>query len=150
MNKRNCVSGIFWICFFVYFLFLCLKLDKESAYWPKLICVIGLGLSVVSTVHSAIAQKNEKGQAAVLPFSYSQMKRITIIFALLVFWVICIEIIGFLTSSVIFMAAVFIVFEPERVKKKIIRDMVAAVIFGVLMYALFTALGITFPQGIFL
>ena len=46
------------------------------------------------------------------------------------------------------MAATGLIFELALSSKTVVRDLIVTVIFAVGMYALFTALGITFPKGI--
>lgn len=150
MNKKNCVSGILWAVFFLYFINLCGSLEAEASYWPRMISVIGLVLSVLSAAASAVKWKSEKGEETIVPFDSSQVKRTGVALILLVFWVALMNILGFLVSSVVCMAVLFVGYEPVKTRKNIIRDILVAVIFGVAMYGLFTALGISFPGGIFI
>ena len=91
--------------------------------------------------------KSEKDEK-LFPFTGAQLKRLGIALALLIIWVVCIRILGFLISSVIVMAATGLIFELALSSKTVVRDLIVTVIFAVGMYALFTALGITFPKGI--
>ena len=34
MNRKNCVSGIFWTLFFLFFLYLDVQMGENASYWP--------------------------------------------------------------------------------------------------------------------
>lgn len=147
MNRKKCVSGIFWTLFFLFFLYLDVQMGENASYWPGIIAKLGIALSLLSTLVSGMKWKSEKDEK-LFPFTGAQLKRLGIALALLIIWVVCIRILGFLTSSVIVMAATGLIFELALSSKTVVRDLIVTVIFAVGMYALFTALGITFPKGI--
>ena len=147
MNRKNCVSGIFWTLFFLFFLYLDVQMGENASYSQGIIAKLGIALSLLSTLVSGMKWKSEKDEK-LFPFTGAQLKRLGIALALLIIWVVCIRILGFLTSSVIVMAATGLIFELALSSKTVVRDLIVTVIFAVGMYALFTALGITFPKGI--
>lgn len=146
MNRKNCISGLFWAAFFLFFLYLDSQMGEEASYWPGIISKLGLVLSLASSAVSALKWRTSEGESLV-PFHGAQVKRLELAFILLALWIVCMNIVGFLVSSVLFMALIGVLFEPVREKKYFIRDVVVAVVFAVGMYALFTALGINFPKG---
>lgn len=66
---------------------------------------------------------------------------------LLLLWVFFLNTAGFLTASVLFMLLLGLFYEPVKTKRNLIRDGITAAIFAAGMFALFTALGISFPRG---
>ena len=110
MNRKNCVSGIFWTLFFLFFLYLDVQMGENASYWPGIIAKLGIALSLLSTLVSGMKWKSEKDEK-LFPFTGAQLNRLGIALALLIIWVVCIRILGFLTSSVIVMAATGLIFE---------------------------------------
>ena len=41
MNRKNCVSGIFWTLFFLFFLYLDVQMGENASYWPGIIAKLG-------------------------------------------------------------------------------------------------------------
>lgn len=146
MHRKNCISGLFWAAFFLFFLYLDSQMGEEASYWPGIISKLGLALSFASSAVSALKWKASAGEKLV-PFNGAQTKRLGLAFVLLLLWVICMSLVGFLVSSAVFMMLIGVLFEPVREKKNLTRDVVVAIVFAVGMYALFTALGINFPKG---
>lgn len=146
MHRKNCISGLFWVVFFLFFLWLDSQMGEEASYWPGIISRIGLVLSLASTLFSGLQWKASVGER-ILPFDGKQAKRLGLAFLLLLLWIVGMGIFGFLVSSAVFMALIGVIFEPVREKKVFIRDGIVAIVFAVGMFALFSALGISFPKG---
>lgn len=60
MNRKNCVSGIFWTLFFLFFLYLDVQMGENASYWPGIIAKLGIALSLLSTLVSGMKWKSEK------------------------------------------------------------------------------------------
>lgn len=146
MNRKNCISGIACAVFFLFFLYLDTQMGEESSYWPGIICKLGLALSLLSAGLSGLKWRAEVGEK-LIPFSGRQAKRLLLALFLLILWGFCLNLAGFLVSSAGFMILIGLLYEPVRTKKNLIRDGIAAVMFAVGMFALFSALGISFPRG---
>lgn len=146
MNRKNCVSGLVFAAFFLFFLCLDGRMGEEGSYWPGMICKLGLLLSLLSSAVSAYKWKSETGEK-LIPFDGRQTKRLLIAVILLILWVLCLNTAGFLTASVLFMLLLGLLYEPVKTKRNLIRDGITAAIFAAGMFALFTALGISFPRG---
>ena len=146
MNRKNCISGLVFAVFFLFFLYLDVQMGEEGSYWPGIVCKLGLTLSLLSSVVSGFKWKAEAGEA-LLPFNGRQRKRLFLALALLVLWVFCLDTVGFLASSIVYMVLLGIIYEPVKTRGNLIRDGIVAVVFAVGMFALFGALGINFPRG---
>lgn len=146
MHRKNCISGLFFALFFLFFFYLDLQMGEDASYWPGIICKIGFVLSIASAVISGMKWKASEGEV-LFPFHSMQLKRLGIASLILIFWCFGMQIVGFLTCSAVCMALIGVLFEPVREKACILRDVVVAIVFAVGMYALFTALGIQFPKG---
>ena len=62
MNRKNCVSGIFWTLFFLFFLYLDVQMGENASYWPGIIAKLGIALSLLSTLVSGMKWKSEKDE----------------------------------------------------------------------------------------
>lgn len=127
-------------------------LSEGAAYWPQLICIVGAVLSLLNAAFAGVGWYRERGeaQAAVFPLSARQLVRSLLLLALAAVWVFAVPYLGYLVSSVLATCAVVLVFEPVRDKKHVIRDVVVTLIFSLVMYQLFSLLGVHFPKGLFL
>ena len=149
MQKKNCFTSLICAAIFLFFLFQCNSLSETAAYWPRMICVVGLVLSVLETVLEGIKCVNTAGdQEKLWPLTGEQTKRSLILLGLLVLWIAGLTTIGFLVSSIVALCAIAIIFEPVKDKKHLIRDIVVCVLFGILFYITFKFLGIHFPRAL--
>lgn len=147
MNRKNTISGIVWAAFFLFAMILDRGNGERASLWPQIISVLGLALSLLSAAASALKWKVSKGEA-LLPMTQLQAKRFALAFFLLAAWILLMNVTGFLTASILCMAAFNIIYEPLRTGKSFARGVIVAVVFGVGIYGLFAALGISFPRGI--
>lgn len=149
MQKKNCFTSLICAAIFLFFLFQCNSLSETAAYWPRMICVVGLVLSVLETVLEGIKWVKTAGdQEKLWPLTGEQTKRSLILLGLLVLWIAGLTTIGFLVSSIVALCAIAIIFEPVKDKKHLIRDIVVCVLFGTLFYITFKFLGIHFPRAL--
>lgn len=148
MNKRNFITGLFVLAFFAVFYFVAGELKSSAAFWPRFVCMIGMMLSAANTVLSGIKWMKDTDQATVFPLTGAQIKRGAILTVMAVAWIFAIPRLGFLVSALLFSCVIALVFEPVKDRKRIIRDVVTTLAFSVLLYLMFSLLGIHFPKGL--
>ena len=148
LNKRNFITGFVVLAFFVLFYLYSQQLQPAAALWPQTICTIGIVLSAANIVLSGVKWKKEHDQVSVFPLNAAQVKRGLILIVLTVIWIFTIRNIGFLVSSTVFTCIIVLIFEPQKDQKHLIRDIIVTILFCVLLFSLFSLLGIRFPRGI--
>lgn len=148
LNKRNFISSLAVLAFFIFFYTQAVQLKAGASYWPKLICIVGAALSGVNAAVAGVqwARTSEGGQA--FPLSWTQLKNFLILLAVSAVWIFLIPRLGYLATSVLATGAVVLVFEPLRDRKHIVRDVIVTLIFAAVIYGLFSLLGIHFPKGL--
>lgn len=147
MQKKNCVTSVICALVFLFFLFQCNSLSETAAYWPRMICIVGLVLAGLEIATEGYKWSKTAGeQEKLFPLNGDQTKRGAILLGLLVLWIAGLTTLGFLVSSVIALSAIAIVFDPDKSKKNILRDIIVCVIFGIIFYFTFKFLGIHFPK----
>ena len=144
MNKRNFTSSLIVLAFFVFFYFQAVQLKAGASYWPKLICVAGGVLSAVNAAVAGVQWARTREDGKVLPLSLPQLKNVLILLAISGVWIR----LGYLVISVLATGAIVLAFEPIKDGRHIVRDIIITLIFAVLIYGLFTLLGIHFPKGL--
>lgn len=151
MQKKNCITSLICAAVFLFFFFQCGALTETAAQWPRMICAVGLALSIAEAALEGVKWNRAVGQQEKMwPLSAGQTKRSLILLGLLVLWIVGLTTIGFLVSSVAALCAIAIVFEPIKDRKHLIRDIVVCVIFGIIFYVTFKFLGIHFPRALLL
>lgn len=149
MHKKNCITSLICAAVFAFFLYQCAALSVSAAYWPRMICIVGLTLSVIEIVMEGIKWKKTAGdQEKLWVLTADQTKRGAILLGVLILWIIGLDTLGFLVSSILALCVIAVIFDPHRTKKNIIRDVVACVVVGVAIYVLFGYLGIHFPKAL--
>ena len=149
MAKRNCISSLLCALVFAYFLYQCSFLKVSAAYWPKLICIAGLGLSVLECAAGAFRWlKETEGQRSLMPLSAKQLKRYLAMVVIMVIWITGLNKVGFLACSAAALCLISCLYEMERNRKNMIRNIVVSVLFAVLFYGVFSYLGIHFPKAL--
>lgn len=147
MQKKNCFTSLICAAVFLFFLFQCELLSPEAAYWPRLICIVGLFLAGLEIVLEGYKwKKTAETQERLFPLTKEETKRGCILLAILILWAVGLTTIGFLVSSIIILCTIAIVFEPQKTKKYIVRDAAACVVFGIMFYFTFKLLGVHFPR----
>ncbi len=150
MEKRNCISTLVLAAIFAFFLAQTSKLKVSAAYWPRIICIVGLALAGLELLLEGFkwirkAKTGEK-QSALWPLSKKQTVRSLILLGIMVLWIMGLKWIGFMVSSAVALAAIAVVFEPVKDKKHILLDVLIGAGFAVLFYFVFKFLGIHFPK----
>lgn len=149
MQKKNCVTSLICAAVFLFFFFQCNSLSETAAYWPRIICIVGLILAGLEIVLEGIKWSKTAGeQESLWVLSPEQTKNSLILLGLLILWIAGLTTVGFLVSSVLALCVIAVVFDPQKNLKHLIRDVVVCVIFGVLFYFLFKFLGIHFPRAL--
>ena len=149
MHKKNCVTTLICAAIFAFFLYECGSLTAAAAYWPRMICIVGLILCAIELVMegvkwSKVASKQEK----LWVLTAAQTRRGVILLGALVLWILGLNTLGFLVSSLLALCAIAILFEPRRAKKNLIRDVAACVVIGLVIYFMFGYLGVHFPRAL--
>ena len=149
MQKKNCVTSLICAAIFAFFLFQCASLSDSAAYWPRMICVVGLVLCGLEVALEGVKwYRTAEEQEKLWALSAAQTKRALILLGILVLWCMGLNTIGFLVSSLAALCAVAVYFEPEKTKRNLIRDVVACLVVGVIVYFLFGYLGVHFPRAL--
>lgn len=149
MQKKNCVTSLVCAAVFLFFFFQCNSLSETAAYWPRIICIVGLVLAGLEIVLEGIKWSKTAGeQESLWVLTPEQTKNSLILLGLLILWIAGLTTIGFLVSSVLALCAIAVVFDPQKSRKHLIRDVVVCVIFGLLFYFVFKFLGIHFPRAL--
>lgn len=150
MEKKNILSGLFWLIFFIYFYVLCGTLMEISALWPKLVCIAGIIFSTIQIILAIRDMKKKKvtKQMAWLPLTKPQYRRAAMASVIVIVWAVCLAPVGFLVSSIIALLTIFFVYEPYKDKKHLITSTIVAVVFSSTLYVLFRCLGVFFPDGL--
>ena len=149
MQKRNCFTSLICAAVFLFFLFQTGALTETAAYWPRIICTVGLALAGLEIVLEGIKwSKCADQQEKLWVLSAEQSKRGVILLGLLVLWIAGLTTIGFLVSSVVALCAIAVTFDPDKRKKHLVRDIAVCIVFGLIFYFLFQFLGIHFPRAL--
>lgn len=149
MQKKNCFTSLICAAVFLFFFFQCNSLSETAAQWPRMVCIVGLTLSVLEIILEGVKWARTVGQQEKMwPLNVEQTKRSLLLLGLLVLWIAGLNTIGFLVSSVVALCAIAVIFEPIKDKKRLIRDVVVCIIFGVVFYVAFKSLGIHFPKAL--
>ena len=147
MEKKNFVTALLFAGVFRYFYGQCGELMDASAYWPQLICVAGCALSLLQAALSGVKWAMRRGaQKGLNPFAAAQWKRIIFLLAVMILWIVGLQKLGFLTSSLAAVCAVAVAYDPHKTAGSVALDVVCCVFFGVACYFLFKYLGIMFPD----
>lgn len=147
MQKKNCFTSVICALVFFFFLLQCNALTETAAYWPRMICIVGLVLAGLEIAIEGFKWSKAAGeQEALFPLNGAQAKRALILLGLLLLWIAGLTTIGFLVSSVLALCAISIIFDPDKSKKSILRNVIVCVIFGMIIYFTFKFLGIHFPR----
>ena len=149
MQKKNCVSLLLCAAVFAFFLFKCSSLSDAAAYWPRIICIVGLTLCALKlAIDSFTWYHTKEKQEKLWVLSTGQSKRALILLGIMVLWCMGLNTVGFLVTSLIALCAVAICFEPKKTKRYIVRDVIACLVVGTMVYFLFGYLGVHYPRAL--
>lgn len=149
MHKKNCVTTLICAAIFAFFLYECGSLATTAAYWPRMICIAGLVLCAIEIAMEGVKWNKTAGkQEKLWVLTANQTMRGSILLGALVLWILGLNTLGFLVSSLLALCAIAILFEPHRTKKNLIRDVATCVVIGVVIYFMFGYLGVHFPRAL--
>jgi len=150
MNKKDLITYSIWEGVFLLVLLWSGSLAESAAYWPRMICIIGLTLSFIGITRCGVALFKEKKNTRESMFVLNkvQAKRAAVLLITMILWIILIKPLGFLVSSFFAVNFIVIYFETLKSRKKILLDLGITSILVVGMYFLFVMLGVRFPLGI--
>ena len=149
MQKRNCITALICAAIFIFFLFQSQMLSDSAAYWPTIICSVGLVLSFLEIVLEGIKwRRAADSQEKFFPLTWEQTKHGLVVLGVLILWVVGLSTIGFLVTSLAALCAIAVWFDPHKTKKNIIRDVVVCLVIGIVVYVMFGYLGVNFPRAL--
>ena len=147
MQKRNCITALICAAIFIFFLIQSQMLSDTAAYWPSIICSVGLTLSCLEVLLEGIKWRRAAGnQEKFFPLTWEQTKHGLVVLGILILWVIGLSTIGFLVCSLAALCAIAVCFDPHKTKKNILRDIVVCLVIGIIVYVMFGYLGVNFPR----
>ncbi|WP_303296516.1 tripartite tricarboxylate transporter TctB family protein [Pyramidobacter piscolens] len=149
MSRRNFYSSLAILAFFIVFYAFSQGLSVEGGYWPELVCVLGGALSALNALIECIQMRREGRSLPLFPLSVLQLKRSLTVVTVIALWLAAVSVIGYLLSSLAATLALVLIFEPQRDKKCLIRDVVVTIVFSVAIYKLFGVLEVYFPDSLF-
>ncbi len=122
------------------------KYPKDIVLYPKLICELGIGLSVLEVLKICLLERKEKAYEQIASVSVKDLIKVLIVFAGLVVYAVMIPFLGYVVSTILYMAAVS--FWINRTQKKY-TYLVIAVCMAIVLYVVFKiVLKIPLPAGI--
>lgn len=148
MDRRNFLSSLAVLAFFVFFYVLSGGLAENARYWPKLVCVIGGAISAANSLIALVKMSKAPAGGAIFPLTAPQMKRFAGVTAVAVLWAAGIMTFSYLISSAVATLVLVLAFEPIRDFRHICRDVVVTLLFSGMSYGLFTLLGVQFPEAL--
>ncbi len=148
MNKRNFFSSLAVLVIFAFFYVYVLQLKAEAKYWPELICIAGAALSLLNALLAGLKWHREKDGGKVFPGTKDEVLRSLMLLGVTALWIFLIPRLGYLVSTVLATAGLVWIFEPQKSKQTLLRDMIATAVFTGAVFGLFSLLGVHFPKGI--
>ncbi len=149
MQKRNCITALICAAIFALFLIQSQMLSDTAAYWPTIICSVGLALSCLEILLEGIKwRRTADHQEKFFPLTWVQTKRGLVALGILILWVVGLNTIGFLVTSLAALCVITVWFDPQKTKKNIIRDVASCVVIGIIVYVMFGYLGVNFPRAL--
>lgn len=147
MQKKNCVSSIIFAAVFAFFWFQCAKLRPVPAFWPRMICVTGMALSLLEAVIEGVKWlRSRTEQQPLIPLSSAQIRRSASLLTVLALWIASVTRVGFLCSTIAALIVISLLFEPQRSVRNYVRDVIVCAVFGGIVYGTFLFLGVRFPM----
>jgi hypothetical protein len=152
MTKNNKIAGAVLLVFFAIALFMARSFPTQSSYFPTIICVLGILLSVILIVSAFVTEARGKGKPA-KPLTSKAKKMIAIMTGLIVLYAIGMKTIGFAVSTFIYIVVSGLILYPEKItkenKKPILIVVLSALIVSVLITVVFKKiLYVPLPSGL--
>lgn len=119
MQKRNCITALICAAIFAFFLIQSQMLSDTAAYWPTIICSVGLALSCLEILLEGIKwRRTADHQEKFFPLTWVQTKRGLVALGILILWVVGLNTIGFLVTSLAALCVITVWFRiPEDEKE---------------------------------
>ena len=148
MARKNLVTGCIWLCLFGFLFSMKFSHPEQVGHWPTMIFTLGIVLSLALIVNSAVQLKRAGGGSVAGGMSSEAMKKVAFSGMLVFLWILLFAKVGYLVTTVVSMFLFMVFNDPERTRRNLIRDAAAAVLFPLVMFIIFSALGVRFPRGI--
>ena len=116
MAKKNRIAGLILCVIFAIALFMAFSFPNQSSYFPKIVCTLGLLLSLL-LIGLAFSAEKKGTSEEVEPLSPKARKRIFLVSALIILYAIGITVLGFAVSTFIYMVINSVILYPEKLSK---------------------------------
>lgn len=153
MERNDKTAGALLVVLFGIGLYMAASFPERSSYFPRFICIAGLFLSVLLIVSAFMREKKESKKTDENKISPAQRKRLVLMGALIILYVIAMQVIGFTVSTVAFMIAGAVMLYPGSIakegKKPVIVITVSSLVISVLILIIFkNLLYVPLPSGL--
>lgn len=151
MAKSNKIAGLILLALFSVGLFMTFSFPAQSSYFPKIICILGVLLSILLI---ALAFRGEKEETESAPTLSSKARKMLIVMTgLIILYALGITTLGFAVSTFLFMVVSGVILYPEKISKDNKRPLVLIVLSGLITAAAITVvfkmlLYVPLPSGI--
>jgi putative tricarboxylic transport membrane protein len=152
MAKNDKISGILLLTLFLAALCMALQFPKKSAYFPVIVCSLGVLLSAILIIRAFVQSINSKKDDAG-KLSSRAKKMIALMSLLIVLYAVGMQVLGFCVSTFAFMLTASYMLYPGKIgkgnKKTTIIILASSIIVTVIVYVIFkTLLYVPLPSGI--
>lgn len=137
MAKSNKIAGLILLALFSVGLFMTFSFPAQSSYFPKIICILGILLSILLIALAFRGDKEGETESAPV-LSRKARKMLIMMTALIILYALGITTLGFAVSTFLFMVVSGVILYPEKMTKDNKRPLVLIVLSG-----LITAVAIT-------
>jgi len=152
MARNNKAAGVILIALFSAGLYMALSFPERSSYFPKIICITGILLSLILLVSAFVQGKKADAQRPDA-LSPKARKMVIIMGGLILLYAIGITALGFAVSSFLFIVVSGVILYPGKItaenKKPLLLIVVTALLVSVLITIIFKRLlYVPLPSGI--
>ncbi len=152
MAKSDKIAGLILLALFSAGLFMAFSFPVQSSYFPKIICILGILLSILLV---ALAFRGDKeGESENTPvLSTKARKMLVVMTGLIILYALGITTLGFAVSTFLFMVVSGVILYPEKITKDNKRPLGLIVLSGLITAAAITVvfkmlLYVPLPSGI--
>ena len=121
--------------------------DPGAAFWPRLLAVMLVVLSIILVIQTMIAGERNKEQTNPIDFKAPQMKRVYIMLGIFLIFTILLIYGGFIIASLLFVPAVMFVLGERKAFKLVLTSLILT---GSVYFFFTMLLRITLPQPFFM
>lgn len=152
MEKSNKIAGLILLALFSVGLFMTFSFPAQSSYFPKIICVLGILLSIL--LIALAFRRDSEGETENAPVLSAKARRMLIVMTgLIILYALGITTLGFAVSTFLFMVVSGVILYPEKITKDNKRPLVLIVVSGLVTAAAITVvfkmlLYVPLPSGI--